>query len=159
MLQGDSQLIIVAGRYVNIQSSSSMVQDDTTNTLYCLPYLTRNSDTTASTLTNTSYELAKQPHLISQLRDALFPFINSSEGITNQNLQSLDLLNGIINETLRLHPPVLALQRKTPPEGLMIGETYVPGNMTVWCPQYVIGRSMTPFTYFLVQFSVSWGGN
>ena len=55
---------------------------------------------------------------------------------------SSNLINAVINETLRLHPPAgLSLPRKTPREGLTIGDTYIPGNMTVWCPQYVIGRS------------------
>lgn len=61
--------------------------------------------------------------------------------IPHVKLQYLEHLNAVINETLRLRAPVgTALQRLTPPEGLNIGTTYIPGNMTVWCPQYVIGR-------------------
>ncbi|KAG8528870.1 uncharacterized protein KY384_006559 [Bacidia gigantensis] len=112
VLQGDSQLIIVAG-----------------------------SDTTASTLTNLFYELARKPDLVSKIRDELQPLIKQGGDISDQKLQTLNLLTGVINETLRLHPPVLALQRKTPREGLTIGETYIPGDITVWCPQYVVGRS------------------
>ena len=92
-------------------------------------------------LTNVFYELAKHPDVTSMMRSDLHALIDSGKGISNQTIQSLDILNGVINETLRLYLPVLALQRKTPPEGLMIDGTYIPGDMTVSCPQYVIGRS------------------
>ena len=32
------------------------------------------------------------------------------------------------------------LQRLTPPEGLKIGDQFIPGNITVWSPQYVLGH-------------------
>ena len=111
----------------------------------CYRFLLYNSDTTASTLTSIFYELAREASIISRIRNELDPLIASGQGISNQKLQSLDLLNGVINEALRLHPPAgLSLPRKTPPEGLTIEDTYIPGYMTVWCPQYVIGRSNCP---------------
>ena len=35
----------------------------------------------------------------------------------------------------------MALQWKTPSEGLTIGDVAIPADTTVWCSQYVIGRS------------------
>lgn len=62
--------------------------------------------------------------------------------ILHQEIANLDHLNGIIYEALRLYPPVpTALERLTPPDGIEIGGVYIPGNMTVFCPQYAIGRS------------------
>ena len=56
-------------------------------------------------------------------------------------LQELPHLTGLINETLRLHPPVPSGGlRDTPPEGLTLGSTYIPGNTTVLIPQYSLGR-------------------
>ncbi|KAF2194471.1 hypothetical protein K469DRAFT_531149, partial [Zopfia rhizophila CBS 207.26] len=47
----------------------------------------------------------------------------------------------IINETLRLYPPVPScLQHLTPPEGTMIAGRWVPGNMNVSTPTYAIHR-------------------
>lgn len=44
----------------------------------------------------------------------------------------------------RLNPPVpTALQRLTPPEGIMLGDVHIPGGTTVWCPQYAMMRSMS----------------
>lgn len=61
---------------------------------------------------------------------------------SHSDLAHLEHLNSVINEALRLYPPVpSALQRLTPPEGLTVAGTYIPGNVTIYCPQYVIGRS------------------
>jgi cytochrome P450 len=86
--------------------------------------------------------LAKDPQHVSKLREEIAPVVEPSGEVSNFKLQYLDHLNAIINETLRLHPPVpTAIPRLTPPEGITIGDTYVPGNITVWCPPYVLGRS------------------
>lgn len=66
------------------------------------------------------------------------------------DLAELKHLNGVINEALRLFPPVpSALPRVTPLEGLTIDGTFIPGNTTLYCPQYVLGRStMNSFSNF-----------
>jgi len=113
MLQGDARLIVIAG-----------------------------SDTTASTLTHIFYHLAREPEQVEHLRREIAPQIDSSGVIVPVKLQHLDHLNGIINETLRLHPPVpTAIPRLTPPQGIQIGDVHIPGDITVWCPPYTIGRS------------------
>ena len=100
------------------------------------------SDTSASTLTLIFYELARHPDQMERLRQELLEHLSSSGEVQHRDLQYLDYLNGVIFETLRLYPPVpTAPYRKTPPEGIKVGDTYVPGNATVFCPQYIIGRS------------------
>ena len=43
---------------------------------------------------------------------------------------------------MRLHPATpSAFPRLTPPDGLDIAGTVVPGNTVIWCPPYVINRS------------------
>ena len=130
ILQGDSQLIIVAGRSLVLNFS-----------IFIWHRLTDTSDTTASTLASIFYELVKNPDWITELKFAIGNHLRSGETLANQSLQNLPELNAVINETLRLHPPTGLLQRKTPPEGLTIGDTFVPGNITVFCPQWVAGRS------------------
>lgn len=101
------------------------------------------SDTTATTLSNIIYQLGRYEEHIDLLRAELAPFATGSSGeILHEKIAHLDHLNGIIYESLRLHPPVpTALQRKSPPEGIEIDGTFIPGNVTVFCPQYVIGRN------------------
>lgn len=110
------------------------------------------SDTTTSTLSSIFLELGRHPEHIAKLREELAPYMTDPSGeVLNEKITHLEHLNGIIDETLRLHPPVpTALQRKTPPEGIEIDGTYIPGDMTVWCPQYVLGRSkfwITPLPF------------
>ncbi|KAJ5901633.1 L-ornithine-N5-monooxygenase [Penicillium taxi] len=113
LLRGDSQLIVVAG-----------------------------SDTTATTLSTIIYELARNPRHIELLRQELASHVEPSGEVLNENIAKLEHLNGVINEALRLHPVVpTTIQRKTPPEGITIGDVFIPGDTTVICPQYVLGRS------------------
>ncbi|KAH8597073.1 putative cytochrome P450 [Bisporella sp. PMI_857] len=119
LLTGDSQLIIAAG-----------------------------SDTTATTLTATIYLLAKHPAEVQKLRSELAPYISNPSGkVLNEEIAKLGHLNGIINEAMRLYPAVPdAISRQTPPEGIDIEGTYVPGNMNVGCSQYALGRSEAAFS-------------
>lgn len=88
-------------------------------------------------------ELARHPEHIQRLREELAPYMpDPTVDVLHQQIANLDHLNAVIYETLRMYPPVpTALQRKTPPEGIDIGGVYIPGSMTVWCPQYAMGRS------------------
>lgn len=100
-------------------------------------------DTTATTLSSIIYELCLHPEHMEKLRQLVAPYMTDPSGdVLNEKVTHIDHLNGVIYESLRLHPPVPAvIQRKTPPEGIWIGETHIPGNMHVFCPQYAIGRS------------------
>lgn len=113
-LHGDSHLVIIAG-----------------------------GDTTATTLTCSVLELARNPEHVIKLRQELAPYMQDrTKNVANQAIARLDHLNGVIYEALRLYPPVpSAIERKTPPEGVKIGGQFIPGNMTIWCSAYVTGRS------------------
>jgi tryprostatin B 6-hydroxylase len=122
MLYMDSKLIIVAG-----------------------------SDTTAATLAYLFYYLAVTPGLIQRLREEFDQLRQEEEGeLDDRKLQRATLLNGCINEALRLNPPVPSgVYRKTPPEGLYIGQTYILGNTTIQMPSYAMARGtfLSPSRY------------
>lgn len=105
------------------------------------------SDTTASAITHVFYYLARAPLQVEKLREELQASSwKSSGGTPHRNVQKAEHLNAIINETLRLHPAVsTAMPRKTPPEGILVGEVVIPGDMTVWCPQWVLSRDKTVY--------------
>ena len=114
MLQGDARLIIVAG-----------------------------SDTTAATLTHLFYHIASQKGLAERLRDELDSLLAPGTSFEHAKIQDAKLLNGAINETLRLNPPVPSgVFRQTPKEGVEIAGTYVPGNTCIQMPGYAMARGM-----------------
>ena len=131
LLQGEGMTAIVAGRSVAPASSSVRLTH-------------RSSDTTSATLIYIIYELTRHPEQVRKLRDELSPHMAGGPrgALLNQDIVHNDHLNAVINETLRLHPPVPSrIARITPPEGLLIGETRIPGGIKVSAPQYTLGRS------------------
>ena len=65
----------------------------------------------------------------------------ANQPMDSVSLSKLTYLEAVINETLRLHPPVPSgVQRMTPPEGLQIGDTYVPGDTIVQVPFHALFR-------------------
>ena len=119
MLQGDSRLIIVAG-----------------------------SDTTAATLVHLFYHIATQKGLIQRLRKELDSLVNPGEKIENVKIQDAPILNGAINEALRLNPPVPSgVFRKTPKEGVEIGGVYIPGDTVIQMPQYAMARGTSVLSF------------
>ena len=125
-LAGDTFAIIIAGRYDIDTLGSSTLLDICT------------SDTVASTLISIFYHLVQDPSQIVKLRNEL----DSCSSISNiKELKSMDHLNGVINEALRLHPGLPSGGfRQTPPEGLTISGQYIPGDVTIVAPRYTIGR-------------------
>lgn len=111
-LAGDARLIVVAG-----------------------------SDTTAIAMTYICYHFASDPTQVEKLRAELMPLINPDASINVKDVQHAKHLNGIINETLRMHPPVPSgTQRTTPPEGYTVDGVFIPGGINVIVPHYAIGR-------------------
>ena len=100
------------------------------------------------------YHLAAAPKEITKLRTELQTLNNFSD---NRVLTSMPHLNGVINETLRLHPPIPSGGlRDTPPEGLDIAGTYIPGGVTVLVPAYSLGRCTSLSHYLDIWFSFTW---
>ncbi|KAL2803165.1 cytochrome P450 monooxygenase [Aspergillus granulosus] len=94
------------------------------------------SDTTSATLANATFELLSHPENVDKLRAEF----------DDMDLAKLPHLNAVINEILRLHPPVPSgLPRQTPLEGLTIDETYIPGNMNIQIPFHTVFRDKRCF--------------
>lgn len=56
-------------------------------------------------------------------------------------IKAVSYIDDIINETLRLKPPIIqGLPRETPAQGIYIGNTYIPGHVVVSVPTILIQR-------------------
>ncbi|CAH0047650.1 unnamed protein product [Clonostachys solani] len=100
------------------------------------------SDSVAATLTHIFYELAYDANLTRSLQSAF----DALPSLENSDLTNVALLDAVINETLRLHPPVPSgTQRVTPPGGLRIGDNQIPGNTIVQVPSYTVFRDPRNF--------------
>ncbi|KAJ5107106.1 hypothetical protein N7456_003781 [Penicillium angulare] len=94
------------------------------------------SDTVAPTLVFIFYQLALNPKKAEKLFEEVHDF-----DLENTNVKNYRYLKDVIMETLRLHPAVpTAGYRDTPPEGITIGGTFIPGNTTIVAPRYTLGR-------------------
>lgn len=99
------------------------------------------SGPTAPAVAAVLYHLAQRPDLVERLNDELQQ-ANFQVGAKNHSqLANVKLLEALINEALRLHPPIRSgPERMTPPEGMHIGETFVPGNIRIQTPLYPLHR-------------------
>lgn len=102
------------------------------------------SDTTAATLTCLFYNFATHPEVYKTLQkevDEFFAAEVTSSDFDTSSLGKLRYLQACIDESLRLFPPVMSgLQRQTPPQGIHIGERFIPGNTIVQTPTYTMCR-------------------
>ncbi|KAH8706024.1 cytochrome P450 monooxygenase [Talaromyces proteolyticus] len=101
------------------------------------------SDTTAATLTNLFFHLAGNPHWQKLLQEEL----DALPDLSYEKLVNIKNLDALINETLRLHPAVPSgTQRMTPPEGISIGDVYIPGDIMVCMPPHTLFRDQRVFS-------------
>ncbi|KAK8911062.1 hypothetical protein QC760_000124 [Botrytis cinerea] len=101
------------------------------------------SDTTASALTTIFIHLAHYPEYQARLFEELRSVFEDG---TFANGKSSPLLDGIIQEVLRLYAPVtFNSQRVTPKGGLTIGTVYIPGDTIVSLATWQLHRDPRNF--------------
>ncbi|KDR74133.1 hypothetical protein GALMADRAFT_250969 [Galerina marginata CBS 339.88] len=111
------------------------------------------SDTTATVLSNIFYYILSEKMLFDRLRNEVDDNFPRKEGKApaddSTRLANMPYLNGIINEALRLRPPVpTGLQRGPEPGtgGRMVGTIFVPEGTGIYTPPYVIHRDIQNFS-------------
>ncbi|KAL4957948.1 cytochrome P450 monooxygenase [Aspergillus filifer] len=111
------------------------------------------SDTTSSTLAVALCYLATNPNISKQLQEELDKY----DELSHKKLGEIGFLEGIINEALRLHPAVPGgTQRVTPPEGMQIGDVYIPGDVIVQSPLHTVFRDSRNFERPLEFLPTRW---
>lgn len=89
------------------------------------------SETTATTLSGVTYLLASHPEVLAKLEDELSSTFASEDEIDLLSVQKMSYMLAVLNETLRIYPPVpTAIPRKAQAGGDMICGQYVPEDVS-----------------------------
>lgn len=143
LLSGDIATMLVAGRYPRslvVSLHSFHVRE-----------LTTISDTTAPSLTILLYHLARHPEQAARVRKELSTVVDTADA---RLLAGLPELQAFINESQRLLPAILSFgSRVTPPEGLMLDGTFIPGGVKIGAPRYSLGRCEHPQSLVSLSYS------
>jgi cytochrome P450 len=100
------------------------------------------SETTAGALTGALFYLHTYPRVLTKLRtilDAIFP--NGDEDYVYSFTHPIPYIDDIITELLRIQSPAAdGLPRLTPKEGFVIDGIFIPGDVMVHVPIWMIRR-------------------
>ena len=109
--------------------------------------MTAGADTTATAMSGTFFHLAHKPDLLARLvRELRTTFTDEEDICMGQKLDSCELLQACINETMRLAPSVSTTIPRTVLEGgIMIDQEYLPAGTMVGTTTYAIHRNSNYF--------------
>jgi cytochrome P450 len=98
------------------------------------------ADTSSTTLAATIFYLLRYPHVMRRLAAEIRPAFSNVDDIRiGQTINSLPYLRAVIDETLRMSPPVPGhLPREILPGGLEIDGHYIPGGTQVGVSAYAL---------------------
>ncbi|PQE20159.1 isotrichodermin C-15 hydroxylase protein [Rutstroemia sp. NJR-2017a BBW] len=110
------------------------------------------SETTATLLNGLTYFLLQNPTTLNNLTLELRNKFKSRSELTLLALASCKYLNAVLEEGLRMYPPVpINLPRLSPPSGTTIEEKYVPGGVTIgvsqWAANYATSNFHDPYSF------------
>lgn len=105
------------------------------------------SDTTAIAMSNAMYLLLKNPHCLAKLREELDTVLDPEDVVAPYDkVRHLPYLRACLDEALRILPPTtFGLPRRTPAEGAVILDDFIPGNTSVSISAYVMHRNTNIF--------------
>ncbi|KAE8381191.1 cytochrome P450 [Aspergillus bertholletiae] len=104
------------------------------------------SETTAALLSGCLYYICKHTYIMNQLCKEIRTAFSRDEEITSSKCFGLKYLNAVLEESLRMYPPVAGnLPRLVPKGGSIINGHFIPGDVTVSTHQYASYHSPTNF--------------
>ncbi|KAK4446904.1 cytochrome P450 4F3 omega-hydroxylase [Podospora aff. communis PSN243] len=114
----------------NEQKGGSMsVEEMEVNAALLIP---AGSDTISTTISGCLYLLLKNPGALARLRKEIQGNFTAEEDITMARLASLPYIRAVIDEALRLYPPLSGdLRREVPPEGAVVCGHFLPGGTII----------------------------
>jgi benzoate 4-monooxygenase len=107
----------------------------------CSLLVVAGSETTTCALQNIFHYLIRNPRCMEKLYEEVSTAFDDEDELVPayDKVKLLPYLRAVIDETLRHRPSLsLALPRRTPPEGMSIASTWVPGETTVSVPTWSV---------------------
>ncbi|EUC57271.1 cytochrome P450 family monooxygenase pc-3 [Rhizoctonia solani AG-3 Rhs1AP] len=115
---------------VSLTRDETVIRDEIINILVAA------RDTTATTLTFAVYMLSQHPEIMSRLRDEILQCLGTSSYPSPDDLKEMKYLRAVLNETLRLFPPVpVNLREASKSTVLKVNgkQYYIPaGTSVIW---------------------------
>ncbi|KAL2193148.1 cytochrome P450 [Corynascus similis CBS 632.67] len=114
----------------NEQKEGSMsVEEMEVNAALLIP---AGSDTIATAVAGCLYLLLKHPDTLARLRKELEAEFRSESDITMPRLAGLPYIRAVVDEALRMYPPISGeLRRAVPPEGAVVCGHFIPGDTII----------------------------
>lgn len=109
-------------------------------------FMTAGTETTATALSGTTYYLLKNPRYMERLTKEIRSTFSTVQDLDLDVLAGLKYLDAVLQEGLRMVPPVpIALPRVVPQGGAQINEHWIPGGTTVGVHHLATYRSEQNF--------------
>ncbi|KZP20536.1 cytochrome P450 [Athelia psychrophila] len=133
---------------VTLTTDKTVLRDEILNILVA------SRDTTASTLTFVIYFLATNPTVLARLREEVLTKVGPSARPTYADIKDMKYLRAVVNETLRLFPPVPFNVRGT------VRETMWPSTNPTEKPFYIPAKSSCLYSVFAMHRRTDlWGSD
>ena len=95
-------------------------------------FMIAGTETTATALSGTTYHLLQNPECMQKLTEEIRAAFTDFDDITLEDLARLKYMQAVLQEGLRMYPPVpITLPRKTPKGGIVLCGEYVPGAVAI----------------------------
>ncbi|KAF7543399.1 hypothetical protein G7046_g10009 [Stylonectria norvegica] len=117
------------------------------------------ADSSFSPITFCMAHLVTHPESMQKLRRELAPLFNTTHpgGFAHADLAHAEYLDAVLNETMRLHNPTCANgPKKTPPEGIVLSDTFIPGGVSLVSSIWSFHRSAKFFARPLEWIPERW---
>ena len=107
-------------------------------------FIVAGSDTTANLMMGCTYHLLQNPDVLGRLNAEVRTAFHTAKDINLAALSEMPYLLAVLEESLRIHPPVPAgFARRVLPEGATISDRWVPGGVIILLTRYVGDRLLT----------------
>ncbi|XP_037507676.1 thromboxane-A synthase [Rhipicephalus sanguineus] len=120
--------------------SNKTVLDDDDITQNAFLVLVAGYETTSNTLTLVSHMLINHPDVQEKVRQELLAALGTDEEISYNTIQKLTYLNCVIQETMRLYPPVFAFVTREAVVDKQYGKLKIPAGTAVMAATEYIHR-------------------